>query len=220
MSTTTTNDDLGCYVFKYGDHTTTRGYESLLVETQALADRLNRSDLRPSDDEIGHLSVVARHHELLRMAAKRELGTWFDPRTPKKVCRVLEQARKNGTLLRLFYGEPETGRDWLEEHDVLGTIGRSTGVLKVPLLIGEGGHSGPAVLDHCIVRIIRVEDGKVLYQHPRYHLGELTVTHAADQETPAEVNVDGRLAARFRDPVDAYHWMAFMAGRSFLPMEG
>jgi hypothetical protein len=49
----------------------------------------------------------------------------------------LETDRKNQRKIRLFYGDTQTGQSWFDEHDVVGRIGRSTGSIKVPLLVAD-----------------------------------------------------------------------------------
>ena len=121
-------------------------------------------------------------------------GTFYDERTPAEVIRVLESARLNRTRLHISLGETDNergklGRDWLEEHDIIGTVSRSIGPVKVPLLIANRRSiSGGAILGHCIVRI-RTAGGRVLYQHPAYHHGRLEIRRKA---TPVELP-DGRL---------------------------
>src|SRR5437899_9975118 len=86
-------------------------------------------------------------------------GTSFDERTPDEVIRVLENARLNRTRLHVSLGETDNdrgqlGRDWLEEFETHGYIGRSMGPVKVPLLIANRRSTGGgAILDHCIIRI-------------------------------------------------------------------
>lgn len=78
-------------------------------------------------------------------------------------------------ILRLFYGDPETGRDWMEEADVIGEVGRSTGAHKIPLLIEPGEDGGPGILTKNVVRLMGAESGKELYRHPKYHLPEMEI---------------------------------------------
>ena len=85
-------------------------------------------------------------------------GTSYDIRTSDKVIELLETCRIRGIQIRVFYGSE--GRCWNEENDIIGTIGRSTGENKIPLLINNSrSMGGGALLDHCIVRI-DVKEGK------------------------------------------------------------
>ncbi len=57
-------------------------------------------------------------------------GTYYDSRTPIEVINVLEKARLNRTRLHISLGDASTGRDWLEEFECFGFVGRSMGLLK------------------------------------------------------------------------------------------
>lgn len=46
-------------------------------------------------------------------------------------------------MVRIWLGDTQTGRAWAEENDVIGTIGRSTGTMEVPLLVEAGELAGP-----------------------------------------------------------------------------
>jgi len=103
-------------------------------------------------------------------------GTAYHEETPMEVVRVLEAARTSsrGDRVRFCLGNTDTGRDWNEVCDVCGYIGRSTGRTKVPLLINNSRSTGgPAILDHCIVRLERKRHGErgytEVYRHPKYH---------------------------------------------------
>jgi hypothetical protein len=66
---------------------------------------------------------------------RRVNSIFFHAQTPDAVVQSLESARSRRQRVRLYYGDFQTGRDWLEEHDVEGIIGNSMGPLRVPLLI-------------------------------------------------------------------------------------
>ena len=106
-------------------------------------------------------------------------GTSYDERTPDEVIAVLENARLNRTRLHISLGEtdgPEAGKDWLEENMVHGFIGRSTGSIKIPLLVhNRRSLGGFGLLDHQIVRIRTSAGGRVLWHHPSYHHGKLEI---------------------------------------------
>jgi hypothetical protein len=106
-------------------------------------------------------------------------GTAYHIETPEQVVSVLEAARQNGTRLKIYYGDTETGRDWNEELGVTGRIGRSTGKVKIPLIIHNcRSIGGPSVLDHCIVKIKRLSDGHILYQHKTYQPPQIEITNS------------------------------------------
>lgn len=147
-------------------------------------------------------------------------GTFYDTRTPDEVIRVLESARLNRTRLHISLGETDNdrgkiGRDWLEEFETHGYIGRSMGPVKVPLLLSNSRSiGGGAILDHCIVRIRTSAGGRVLWQHPQYHHGVLEIRRKAEPvELPdgrlltVDVLRDGELHASFEGMAQARRWV-------------
>ena len=140
-------------------------------------------------------------------------GTFYNGATPAEVIRILEDSRQIGTRLRLHYGDTKTGRDWLEEYDVTGKIGRSTGTIKIPLIISSArSHGGPGVLDHCIVKIRTAAGSAVLYQHPEYHYGKVTIHRDESMpELPFAVDVEGSIHARFKTEAERENWLKKMA---------
>lgn len=138
-------------------------------------------------------------------------GIFYHADTPNAVINAIEQARSRRLRIRICYGDARTGRDWLEENDIEGTIGNSMGPLKVPLLIGNiRAHGGPALLDQCIVAIQSTgKEGHVLYRHPSYHVGTFAIREIALAEISHgqnlrglgfthTVEVDGQAHGRFR----------------------
>ena len=145
-------------------------------------------------------------------------GTSFDVRTPDEVVAILENARQNRTRLHVSLGEtggPEAGKDWLEENMVHGFIGRSTGSIKIPLLIhNRRSLGGPGLLDHCIVRIRTSSGGRILWQHPDYHHGRLEIRQKTEPVTlpdgrtlTVDVLRDGELHASFESIEKARRWV-------------
>jgi len=101
-------------------------------------------------------------------------GTHYADDTSQDVIDVLERARANEWRIRIHYGNTYTGCDWNEDYDVTGRLSRSMGPVKVPILLyRKTAICGPAILDHCIVRIRLANKqkakGEDLYAHPRYH---------------------------------------------------
>lgn len=138
-------------------------------------------------------------------------GTWYHAETKDQVIYILENARLIGMRVRVHYGD-QSGKDWLEENDVNGTIGRSIGPIKIPLLIPRrDSMGGGGLLEQCIIKIRAVgPKAKVLYQQPRYHTGAFLVQPCADIEGYiSEVLVDGSVHARFQKAGQAERWVIF-----------
>lgn len=102
-------------------------------------------------------------------------GTAYHFETPDRIVTILEEARQSSRSIRLrfCFGDLETGKDWEETFDTTGYIGRSTGSIKIPLLLKKITSSGGgSILDHCIVRIEKKVSGgsyREVYRHPNYH---------------------------------------------------
>lgn len=152
----------------------------------------------------------------------RQNGVYFKASTPLAVVRCLLNARETGDKLRLHYGHtsgPRIGLDWMEENDVEGRIGNSTG-FKVPLLVEPGSRGGPFVLDDCIVKITGGK--RVLYQHPAYHRPAITLRPVAPGEKCGETDLcadgykyavcyDGVVAACFKNESAAKRFVKKMS---------
>jgi hypothetical protein len=143
-----------------------------------------------------------------------EINT-FHKDTPERVKELLKLLNFSRRRVRIWYGDKETGRAWNEEHHVTGTIGRSSGYSKIPLMIpNRRSHGGPALLDHCIIRIDDINDRKTLYKHPNFHVD----LHRNDK---AEVLTcrDGAyiIHARFKHPLQADNYIKFMNGERYRP---
>lgn len=112
-------------------------------------------------------------------------GTAFHIETAEPVRRILETYRGSDTRLRVHYGDVESGLDWMDTYDVEGSIGRSMGRLRVPLLVNNRrSMGGGAILDHCIVRIRFANRaiGGDLFRHPDYHVNEDTLASWPDRD--------------------------------------
>lgn len=97
-------------------------------------------------------------------------GTSYDIRTPKNIIDVLERVRLNRTRIRVYYGDPETGKDWNEVFGIFGYVGRSMGSIKIPLLVHNSrSFGGPPLSTHCLVKIETSKGKRILYEHPTYH---------------------------------------------------
>ncbi len=149
-------------------------------------------------------------------------GTTYHEETPDEVIRVLESARQNRTRLHISLGDTASGRDFLEEFETHGYVGRSMGPMKVPLLVSNTRSlGGGSILAHCIVRIRESAGGRVLYQHPGYHHGRLEIRQRAEPLTlrdgrilRVEVVQDGDEQAAFEDVSKARRYIQKLGVRA------
>lgn len=124
-------------------------------------------------------------------------GTAYHEETPARVCEILETAIKSRQRLQLYYGDANTGKNWNEELDTRGTIGRSTGTVKIPLLIATSrSHGGGAILDHCIVKI-RNKYG-IIYRHENLQESTFEIVPSDLPEYSHNVLIDGEIYSRHK----------------------
>lgn len=179
--TMTINHEQRLFVIPAGDGYSCLGFDVLFARLKQIVEYLGLKDQwglpwEVNESEKGTAGQYAMYRKAVDEASRREIReTWFDPGTVLKVQEVLERYRESGKTIRLFYGDPETGHDWMEENDVMGRIGRTGGIFKSPILVEKGEFGGPAILTASIIRIMDAETGRELYRHPRYLSPEMEV---------------------------------------------
>lgn len=144
-------------------------------------------------------------------------GTAYHPETAQAVIDVLERAMATRERVRLFLGDTKTGRDWCEEWDTIGTIGRSCGSVKIPLLIhNTRSDGGPAILDHCIIKITAAKGGQVLYQAPNYKRPRVGIVDQGEafKMRFSCVDAEGITRACFEDREKAGRFCKFIEGQT------
>ena len=142
-------------------------------------------------------------------------GISFDKDTPDRVCRLLLSYMNTypRVRVRLFYGDRKTGKDWCNEFETMGYVGRSMGPVKIPLLINNRNSTGgPGILDGCIVRM--TVDKRDVYRHPKYHIGKITFGPSGFPNVPYGVFIDGKNYANFKTQEKARKWAEFIQGNS------
>lgn len=134
----------------------------------------------------------------------------FAQGTPVAVINALTYAYDSNTRIRLFYGDNETGCDWLEENDIVGTVGRSIGEQKIPLLVPQNSNGGGGILTLCIVKMQNVETGRVMYEHPLYNQNEFNIV---ERDNGFEVRDQYHTVhARYPSKRGATRWLNFITG--------
>lgn len=223
----TLNNEQQLFVISSGNSCSCLGFKVVYEQACELARRLakvGKALFQPEESAIGTVSQYEQYQSLLSAYGQiKDEKTWFDGRTPEKVQKALETYRKSGEKVRIFYGDVVTGRDWLDEYDMIGRVGRSMGPMKSPLLIAPGECGGPSMLTSCIVRIIDIASGNEVYRHAQYHRPTMALVTAADYDQVAgyshSVQVESlsghmETQANFKSIGEAAHWIAFMSGQS------
>ena len=129
-----------------------------------------------------------------------EDGTWYDPRTPIDVIKVLEEAMKTKERVRFIFGNTD-GYVYLDEYGVMGTVGRSTGRIKVPILIHSSrSNYGNAIMTQSILRIDAKRRGNIvrLYESPSIRLPQLYAKQEGE-EWVVRTEITDIEEARFND---------------------
>ena len=144
----------------------------------------------------------------------------FNNETSDKVKAALVDCYHSKARIRVWYGDTDTGVSWLEEYDTIGTIGRSGGQVKIPLLIKNSRSiGGCGILCHCIIRIDVIGSKRTIYKHPLFNVPTLGVYPNLDDETkvqyPFIVLKNGTIQARFKTEKQAYKYIDFMIGRRY-----
>lgn len=216
----TLNPDQRLYVIPCGDGYTCLGFDNARGHADQIAARLQRPDLAFAPGDHGALDGYAKYQAAIAAWGRSPLTqqTYFDPGTEPKAARALERCRRDRRKVRLVLGDTATGRSWLEEHDVVGRIGRSTGTMKVPLLVEPDEDGGTAILTNCLLRLIAWDSGRDLYRHPAYRVPDLAIQRAPEQtDLPWQVLHDGTVVACFSDIGKAGAYLAFMCGETVEP---
>ncbi len=144
----------------------------------------------------------------------------FNEKTCEAVKTVLTDCYNKQCRIRIWYGDVNTGLSWLDEYDVVGTVGRSSGQAKIPLLIKNSRSSGGGgILCHCIIRVDVIGTRRIIYKHPLFNVPLLAVSTNNDNDTknkyPFVVLKNNELQARFKSEKQAKNYIDFMLGNRY-----
>lgn len=95
-------------------------------------------------------------------------GTYYHDETPEVVIYILEKSRKENMRIEIIYGNVKTGDIWEGSRNI-GTVSRSGGDIKIPILLyNKRSIGGPGLIEHCIleIRLARKQKygSKILYK--------------------------------------------------------
>ncbi|MCE4369714.1 hypothetical protein [Xanthomonas hortorum] len=213
------NPDQHCYVIPAGDGYSCLGYNNARDHANQIARAMKRPELAFCADDYATAAGYDKYCAAIAAWGRSRYGqrTYFDPDTDPSVRKILEHYRRSGETVRLILGNPQTGMCWLSEHDVVGTIGRSTGWLKVPLLVQPGDSGGHAILTANVLNIVDWNSGVSVYRHAAYLAPELLIRPTGEEGMSWRVQHQGVDVARFDDIGKAGAYVAFMRGLSIEP---
>jgi hypothetical protein len=139
--------------------------------------------------------------------------THFHKDTSAEVRKVLTDLHRSGQRVRLFYGDPKSGKAWPEVVDVFGRIGVDPGEIQVPILrTVDGSDKGGKIRDSSIVGILG-KGGQWHYRHPSFSVGEWAVIPAPNEDYLDAVTFDGGIIELFKKIGQARRFKDFMSGR-------
>lgn len=139
----------------------------------------------------------------------------------EELMNIILRAYKYKLRIRVFYGDIHTGRSWNEEYDVMGNIGRTRGAIKIPILLKrKDSYSGGALPLSSVIRIDDIEDKRILWRLPNFHVEKMTIERRAlecysfavmqAQDNGAISNI-----ANFKTEEKAKKWIDFMEGKRY-----
>lgn len=142
-------------------------------------------------------------------------GLYFNEATEKRVMDIIADNLHSENRLRFFYGDSE--KYWLDEYQMMGTIGKSTGTQPIPLLItSKRSIGGGGILTHCIQMI--TIDKTVIYKNPNFIIKDFEIKEATpelkEKELLSSVYYEGVNVANFETQEKAERWIKFMTGKS------
>ena len=144
--------------------------------------------------------------------AKVRDGTYYPLEMNEDAVQALEVARKRGGRIRIHLGDTATGRDWLEKYDCEGSVSRTMGPRKAPILLNNARSMGGGIISASIVRIRWTgAKGRDLYRHPLYHVPPVEIRDCAG-EWSARVYVGGGDCAGFKTRQRAERWVKRVLG--------
>ncbi|AWI53488.1 MAG: hypothetical protein KGI91_13240 [Burkholderiales bacterium] len=219
MTTVTLNLEQKLYVITERSGHSCFGFDNARDHANQIAQQLDQSHLAFAP---GDYATLAGYQKYLMATAAwgrspQSQRTYFAPGTDPRAAKVLESYRRTGEKIRLILGDLATGEPWLDEHGVVGRIGRSGGMLKIPLLVEPGQSGGGAILTDCILCLVDWQTGNTPYRHPAYREANLSLSPNESPNLPWAVRRGSDAIACFADIGKAASYLAFMRGATIEP---
>ena len=136
----------------------------------------------------------------------------FSDKINEKVKQVLTSCYNRKNRIRIVYGDVNTGKSYLDEYEILGYVGKSTGIKPIPLLINNSrSFGGGSILTDIILKIVDTQTKQVLFQHENYIIPVLTKEISSHNDYLYDVIYNGEtVVARFKTEKQANNYIDFM----------
>lgn len=153
-------------------------------------------------------------------------GTCYNVNTPPELIAVLERCRKERTRIHVFtcykiteklpeFTDYNYGEAWCEDYGVLGYVGRSTGRVKIPLLVySERSYGGGELITTHIGCVMNTKTHEVLWKYEHFHFPILKVEECT-LERYSNTKNKWVVEAHCKDSVQAHRLMDFFTGKRF-----
>jgi hypothetical protein len=132
---------------------------------------MNTTNLFYNSKLIGVKTILEGNFNLITMTDGRiykqskNTELCYKEDTPNELCNVIDSLFNKRERVVIDYGNTATKESWNEVHDIKGRIGRSTGVVKIPLLVyNSRSYGGGALSDNSILSIKSTKGGDLIYQ--------------------------------------------------------
>ena len=115
--------------------------------------------------------------------------------TPQAVINALESARRWKTRIRVYLGDIETGKNWIEDCDIMGYVGLSKGLKAYyPILVfNKRSYGGSSLCDNRILKIKESKGNRVLYQSDKFKAAVIDIVESKESGYSHSLIVDGKL---------------------------
>lgn len=222
MTNVTINNTQRLFVIESEGGVSCLGFDVVDAQRRYIADKLK---LNLAYAQSGALEAYEQHQALVRQwceKAKEDKSMIFfgSNAVPMKLRRVLRDLVMSNDVVRIMCGDPATGTVWMEENDVIGRIGLSTGPMRVPILVPEGDRYGAPLLCENILMVKDWKTSTVLFGRPfKVPVLDVRVESTLIAGTRHVVHHAGQPQASFESAMQAYAYMAFMTGACVNPVE-
>jgi len=143
-------------------------------------------------------------------------GTNYHIKCPAELCIAIDSVIDKNIKVRIFYGV--SGVDSLVTDNTIGYIRRISTKSKIPLLAETFSSTiGFKIITNNIVKLMVVDNGEVLYQHPNYRLGRFIVWRMPENKHFPELQFalhrDGVAIKYFKEEITAAKYITFLEGK-------